>query len=165
MLLLLYKNIQLSSKLPVEEIISRVENCITTNSNTRSEQPKYKKIFIKYYSKPYEGKLKGNTFKIKRRIQLFSKQKNPPIIIGEIIPLNHETQIQLKIRSSLFTIISLCIFLIIYFFFINTEIILAHHELVIPPVLSYLITLINFSIETSGSIEFLNHIFDAKESE
>jgi hypothetical protein len=165
MLFLLYKNVRLSSKLSEEEIRSRVENCITTISNTRSEQPEYKKIFIKYYSKPYEGKINGNTFKIKRRIKLFSKQKNPPIIIGEIIPLKYETQIQLKIRSSLFTIISLFSFLIIYFFFINIEIILVHYELIIPPVLSYLITLINFSIETSGSIEFLKHIFDAKESE
>ena len=170
MLFLLYKNIQLSSKLSEEEIRSRVENCITTNSNTRSEQTENKKISIIYYSKPYEGKINGNTFKIKRieRLNLFRK-RNPPVISGIITPLKHETQIQIKIRLSRYSIISLFSFLIIYYYFIiynlKIEANIINLQFLIPPAIIYLGVLVNFIFETFESIHFLKHIFDAKESE
>lgn len=167
MLLLFSKNILLSSKLSEEEIKSRVENCITTNSNSQSEQTENKKISIIYYSKPYEGKLIGNTFKMIRieRLNLFRK-RNPPVILGVITPLKNETQIQIKIRLSRSSFFTLFSFLIIYVYFIfynlKIEANLINLQFLIPLAFIYLVVLLNFVLETSESIKFLKHIFDTE---
>ena len=158
-----FENFVLTTSLPVEEVRNRLANNIGPGGKT---------------SKPYEGSIVNNTFKINRIINY--RNSFLPVITGEISQDWGKTEIKIKMKPSVFTLIFMavwlgtvgiaCIVILVAAILTLPDIFQQNFSpaILIPFglfIFGYLLVTLGFKYESSTSKEFLKTLFEAEYKE
>jgi hypothetical protein len=103
----------LTTNLSVDEVLKRIADNIQ-----HRQEPKFS-TFSRNYSKPYTGEINSTTFTMTRNINY--RNSFLPVIKGQIIPFLGQTQVDIKMRPTIFASIFISFWLgIVTLFCIGT---------------------------------------------
>jgi hypothetical protein len=91
------ENYVLTTNLSVEEVLKRIAE------NIQHRQEFSFSTFSRNYSKPYTGEINSTTFTMTRNINY--RNSFLPIIKGQVIPFLGQTQVNIKMRPTIFALI------------------------------------------------------------
>jgi hypothetical protein len=167
-----FENFVLTTSLPVDEVRNRLTNNIEPKKGSFIAASKTKT------SKLYEGSILNNTFKIYRIINY--RNSFLPVITGEISQDWGKTEIKVKMKPTIFTMIfmaiwlgitgSVCIAVLVAAILTFKDIFRdGFSPVILIPygmfIFGYLLVTLGFKFESSTSKKFLKTLFEAQYKE